>query len=55
VIVEWNASQAWASAVGEMEPCPPWIFRQNTDKLGEGLMVLFFGLVLSVAPPLLEI
>jgi len=27
---------------------PPWIFIHDTDKVEEGLMVLFFGLVFSV-------
>jgi len=28
---------------------PPWIFIHNTDKVEGSLMVLFFGLVFSVA------
>jgi len=32
-------------------PWPLWIFRHDTDKVEGGLMVLFFGLVFSVAPP----
>jgi len=30
-------------------PCSPWIFIHITDKVEEGLMVLFFSLVFSVA------
>jgi len=30
----------------------PWIFIHGSDKVEEGLMVLFFGLVFSVAPTL---
>jgi len=29
----------------------PWIFIYDTDKVEGGLMVLFFGLDFSVAPP----
>jgi len=35
--------------VGIGEPRPPWIFMHDTDKVETGLMVLFFGLVFSVA------
>jgi len=38
----------WVSAAGG--PRPPWIFKHNTDEVEGGLMVLFFGLVFSVAP-----
>jgi len=31
-------------------PPPPWIFKHGTDKVEGSLMVLFFGLVLSVSP-----
>jgi len=34
---------------------PPWIFRHDTDKVEGGLMVLYFGLIFSVAPLPLEI
>jgi len=45
---------AWGSARGDggrEEPWPPWIFIDDTEKEGGGLRALFFGLVLSVAPP----
>jgi len=31
---------------------PPWIFKYDTNKVEVGLIVLFFGLVFSVGPPL---
>jgi len=31
--------------------CTPWIFIHDTDEVEAGLMVLFFGLVFSVASP----
>jgi len=31
-------------------PCPPWIFIHGTDKVEEGFMVLFFGLVFPLPP-----
>jgi len=33
-------------------PWPPWIFMHRTDKAEIGLMVLFFGLVFYVSPPI---
>jgi len=41
----------WASAEGGRGPWPPWIFIHNANKVEGGLMVLFFGLVFSVASP----
>jgi len=35
---------------GEGGSCPPWIFIHGTDKVGKGLMVLFFGLFFSFIP-----
>jgi len=42
-------SIAWASAAGGQ--VDPWIFIHNTDKVKGGLMLLFYGLVLSVGSP----
>jgi len=48
---------AWASATRGREGAPPhpWIFIDDTDKIEEGLLVLFFGLVFPVTPLSLEI
>jgi len=35
---------------GQGGPWPPWIFIHGTDKVQEGLMVLFFGLVFFSLP-----
>jgi len=40
---------SWASAAAAGPP--PWILIYDTDKAEGGLMVLFFGLVFSVGPP----
>jgi len=29
----------------------PWIFMHDTDKVEGGFMVLFFGVIFTVAPP----
>jgi len=44
---------AWASAAGAKSRGPPatWIFIHGTDNAEGGLIVLFFGLVFSVASP----
>jgi len=50
-----NSIFTWRLAEGcRGWPLPPWIFIPGTDKVKGGLMVLFFGLVFSVAS-LLEI
>jgi len=36
--------------VGSGGPWPPWVFIHDTDKVDGGFMVLFFGLVFSIAP-----
>jgi len=50
-------SLSWASVVGEGRACLLlWIFIiRDTDKVVEGLMVLFFGLVFSVGLLTLDI
>jgi len=35
---------------GAVEPCPPWIFIHDTDRVEGGLSVLFLGPVFSVVP-----
>jgi len=37
---------------GQGGAVPPWIFIDDTEKVEEGIMVLFFGLVFLSASPL---
>jgi len=37
---------------GQGGPCPSWIFIHDSDKVKEGLMMLFFDIVIRCPPPL---
>jgi len=40
------------SSGGQEGTVPPWIFMDVTDEVEGGLMVLYFGLVFPLEPPL---